>query len=336
MIDLSTNYLGLKLRNPLVASASPLCENLDNIRRMEDAGASMVVMHSLFEEQINLDSQYLDESLSFGEESYAEAMSYFPDLQDYKLGPDEYLEHIRRAKESVEIPIVGSLNGVSRGGWVKYAQRIQEAGADALELNVFYVSSNPEMTGADVEQLYIDILQNVKANVRIPVAVKLSPYFSSMANMAQRLDEAGADALVLFNRFYQPDLDVECLEIVPNLMLSNAFDMRLRLRWAAILHDLIKADLAVTGGVHAPVDAIKCMMAGAKVAMMTSALLRHGIRHLTTMLDGVIEWLDEHEYESIKQMQGSMSQHSVADPVALQRANYLHMLSSYAERTSGI
>ena len=332
MTDLSTTYLGLKLKNPLVVSASPLCEEIGNLRRMEDAGAAAVVLHSLFEEQITLESQELDRSLSAGTESFAESLTYFPDVTSYNLGPEGYLEHIRKAKAAVSIPIIGGLNGVSTGGWIEYAKKIEAAGADALELNIFHLPTDPEMTGEEVERMYCDLAAHVKASVRIPLAVKLSLYFSSMVNMARRLDRTGVDALVLFNRFYQPDFDLENLEVVPKLILSSSYEFLLRLHWVAILHGHVRADLAVTGGVHTALDVLKAMMAGARVAMMTSALLEHGIEHLAKVRADLVAWMEEHEYESVRQMQGSMSQQSVADPAAFLRANYVRVLSSYAWR----
>jgi dihydroorotate dehydrogenase (fumarate) len=329
MLDLSTRYLGLTLRNPLVASASPLCEAVDNIRRMEDAGAAAVVLHSLFEEQINLESHYLDRYLSHGTDSYAESLTYFPDMTSYNLGPEAYLEHVRRAKAAVDIPIIGSLNGVSTGGWITYARKIQQAGADALELNVYYVPADPALTGGQVEQMYVDLVRDVKRNVTIPVAVKLGHSFSAMANLAQRLDGAGADALVLFNRFYLPDFDLESLDVVPRLTLSNSYELLVRLHWVAIIYGHIRADLAVTGGVHTGADVLKAMMAGARVAMMTSALLKQGIEHMTTVHAEVLQWMEAHEYESIAQMQGSMSYRAVREPAAFERANYMKVLSSY-------
>ncbi|MCB9136383.1 MAG: dihydroorotate dehydrogenase-like protein [Anaerolineales bacterium] len=330
MIDLSTTYLHLSLKNPLVASASPLCENLDNIRRMEDAGIAAVVLHSLFEEQITLQSLDLDHYLSFGSESYSEALSYFPDMSYYNLGPDGYLEHIRQAKEAVQIPIIASLNGYSTGGWIKYARLMEEAGADALELNIYYIATDPNTTSQDVEQMYIDLIENVTSSIKIPVAVKLSPYFSATANMAMRLANAGARGLVLFNRFYQPDIDLDALEVVPNLTLSTSEELRLRLRWAAILHGQVNADIAITGGVHTAHDVLKCMMAGANVAMMTSALLTRGIGYTSKVYMDLLTWMEENEYESIHQMQGSMSQKTIADPTAFERANYMRVLRSYA------
>ncbi len=330
MIDLSTHYLGMPLKNPLVASASPLCENIANIRRMEDLGISAVVLHSLFEEQITLQSLDLDHHLSYGGESFAEALSYFPEMIQYNLGPEGYLEHIRRAKEAVDIPIIASLNGYSAGGWVKYAKLMESAGADGLELNIYYVATDPNVIGHDVEMMYVDLVQNISASISIPVAVKLSPYFSATANIAHRLVKFGARGLVLFNRFYQPDLDLEKLEVVPNLSLSSSDELRLRLRWVAILHGQLQADLAITGGVHTAEDVIKCMMAGANVSMMTSALLIRGLGYVTELIKNILDWMEEHEYESIQQMQGSMSQESVRDPSAFERANYMRVLRSYA------
>ena len=330
MSDLSTSYLGLSLKNPLVVSPSPLCEDLGAIRKMEDAGASAVVLHSLFEEQLTLDSQDLDRFLTSGTESFAEALSYFPDMGQFKLGPEAYLEHIQKAKKAVKIPIIGSLNGVSTGGWVSFAKKIEQAGADALELNVYYIATDPDMSGAQVEQMYADLVRDVRASLKIPIAVKLGPYFSSMASVARRLDQAGANGLVLFNRFYQPDFDLEKLEVIPNLDLSRSEELRLRLCWVAILSGRIKADMAITGGVHTAEDVIKSMMAGAKVAMMTSALLKNGIEHLKTVREGITAWMEKHEYASIRQMQGSMSQKSVAEPAAFVRANYMKVLRSYA------
>jgi dihydroorotate dehydrogenase (fumarate) len=330
MIDLTTKYLGLKLKNPLLVSASPLSEDLGNIRRMEDSGAAAIVLTSLFEEQIHVEGSTLDHFLDQGTESFAESLTYYPDLTGYNLGPDGYLEHLRRAKQAAGIPIIGSLNGSSTGGWIDYAKKIQEAGADALELNIYLIPTDAEMSGADVEKVYTDLVSAVKASLRIPVAVKIGAYFSSLPNTARRLDQAGADALVLFNRFYQPDFDLENLEVVPNLILSTPQEVLLRLNWVAVLYGKIQADLAVTGGVHTGLDVLKSMMAGARVAMMTSALLKHGIGHLATMRAEIVKWMEDHEYESIQQMQGSMSQRAVADPSAFQRANYVKVLSSYS------
>jgi dihydroorotate dehydrogenase (fumarate) len=332
MIDLSTSYLGLALRSPVVASASPLCEDVDNIRRMEDGGAGAVVLHSLFEEQITLESHHLDRYLSQGAESFAESLTYFPDMTAYNLGPDGYLEHVRRAKAAVGIPVIGSLNGVSTGGWIRYARKIEEAGADALELNIYYIPTDPEVTGADVERMYVDLVRDVAASVRIPVAVKLGHAFSAMANLSRRLEQAGARALVLFNRFYQPDFDLEQLQVVPRLTLSSPYELLLRLHWVAILYGHVRADLAVTGGVHTAQDVLKAMMAGARVAMMTSALLKHGVDLLRVVRANLVAWMEAHEYESIRQMQGSMSYRSVAEPAEFERANYLRVLGSYVLR----
>jgi dihydroorotate dehydrogenase (fumarate) len=321
--------MGMALKNPIVPSSSPLSESLDNIRRMEDAGAAAVVMYSLFEEQITLESHQLDHYLSYGVEGFAEALSYFPEMETFKVGPDEYLDRIRLAKEAVDIPVMGSLNGVSTGGWIEYARRIEEAGADALELNVYYIPTDLEMTGAQVEQLYLDVLRDVKKVVAIPVAVKLSPYFSATANMALRLAEMGAAALVLFNRFYQPDFDLEDLEVVPSLVLSMPYELRLPLRWVAILHGRLPLDFAISSGVHSVEEVLKGLMAGAKVTMMASELLQNGVHRIGEVLEGMAQWMEEYEYESVAQMQGSMSQQSVAEPSAFERANYMKVLGSW-------
>ncbi|MEG8947242.1 dihydroorotate dehydrogenase-like protein [Rosettibacter firmus] len=328
-MDLSTNYMGLKLKNPIVPSASPLSQSIDTVKAMEEAGAAAIVVYSLFEEQIIHESGELDHYLSYHAESFAEALNYFPQPEEFHLTPYQYLDHIAQLKKSVKIPVIGSLNGVSKGGWVQYAKSIEQAGADALELNIYYVATNPEMTGSEVENIYIDTLQAVKSQVKIPVAVKLSPYFSSMANMAKKLDEAGADALVLFNRFYQPDFDLEKLEVVPNLILSTNWEMRLPLRWISILYGNIKASLAATSGIHSHEDVIKVIMAGADVAMVCSELLMHGIGRIKEMLKGLENWMEENGYNSIQMMKGSMSQKSVAVPSAFERANYMKMLQSY-------
>jgi dihydroorotate dehydrogenase (fumarate) len=332
MIDLRTDYLGLELANPLVMSASPLGEDLANLRRAEDAGAGAVVLHSLFEEQMELESRDLDHHLTHGTHSFGEALTYFPDLAAYRLGPDAYLEHVRRAKAAVDVPVIASLNGVSSGGWIEYARKIEQAGADALELNVYFVPTDPLMTGTEVETMYTDLVRDVRVSIGIPLAVKLPHFFSSIPNVALRLDEAGADALVLFNRFYQPDLDIERLEVVPNLVLSTSGELRLRIRWVAILFGHLHADLAVTGGVHTAEDVLKAMMAGASAAMMASALLERGIEHLAHVRVALLRWMEEHEYVSIRQLRGSMSQRAVAQPAAFERANYLRVLRSYALR----
>jgi dihydroorotate dehydrogenase (fumarate) len=329
-MDLTTTYLGLPLKNPLVPSSSPLARNLQTLKRLEDAGAAAVVLHSLFEEQITLESQMLNHYLTQGAESYPEALHYFPEAAEYNTGPDAYLEHIRKAKESLAIPVIASLNGVSTGGWVRYAREIQQAGADALELNVYFISTDPALAGRDVDQIYLDILHDVKQVVTIPVAMKLSPFFSSLANMAQQLAQGGADGLVLFNRFYQPDFDLEKLEVVPHLLLSSSNELRLPLRWVAILYGRIKADLAITTGIHNVEDVLKGLMAGAKVTMMASELLQNGIRRLAEILIDLELWLINHEYESVNQLQGSMSQIHCAEPAAFERANYMRVLSSFA------
>src|SRR5690242_1832581 len=273
MPDLTTTYLGLTLKNPVVASASPLSRKLDTVRRLEDAGAAAIVMYSLFEEQIRHESHELDHYLERGTHSYAEALSYFPDLDHYNVGPDQYLEHLRRVKESLSIPVIGSLNGISTGGWVEYAHKIEQAGADALELNIYYVPTDVDLSGAELEESYVQLVHDIRARVRLPIALKLSPFFTSLPNMAKRFVEAGANGLVLFNRFYQPDFDLEGLEVVPNLVLSTPHDLRLPLRWIAILYGRVAADLALTGGIHSATDILKAMMAGANVAMVASTLL---------------------------------------------------------------
>lgn len=331
-MDLSTTYLGLKLKNPLVVSPSPLCEEIGNLKKMEAAGAGAVVLHSLFEEQIALDSEALDRTLTETSHISAESPSYFPDLTTYNLGPDKYVEYIGKAKRAVKIPVIASLNGVSAGGWVRYAKKMEEAGADALELNIYTIPTDPATAGTEVEQGYCELVKQVASSVRIPVAVKLGPYFSAMANMAKRLEDAGAKGLVLFNRFYQPDFDLEALEVVPSLQLSTSYELLLRLHWVAILYGKLKADMAISGGVHTSYDVLKAMMAGAKAAMMTSALLKRGMEYIGTVLGEVRTWMEEHEYESIPQMQGSMSQKSVKDANSFLRANYVRVLSSYAVR----
>jgi dihydroorotate dehydrogenase (fumarate) len=331
-IDLSTTYLGLKLKNPLVASSSPMCSDLGNVKRIEDAGAGAIVLHSLFEEQIELESDDLDRFLTESAGSSAEAITHLPELQFPVMGPEGYLKHIVQCKQAVKIPVIASLNGSTKGGWLQYAKQMQQAGADALELNIYYIPVDPRVTGEQVEQQYVDLVRAVKAEISIPVAVKLGPYFSSMANMAKKLDAAGADGLVLFNRFYQPDFDLEALEVVPNLILSNSYELLLRLHWIAVIYGNVNADLALTGGAHHATDVIKAMMAGAKVAMMTSALLKRGIGFLDTLQTELLIWLGEHEYDSIKQMQGSMSRNAVPQPKAFERANYMKVLGSYSMR----
>jgi dihydroorotate dehydrogenase (fumarate) len=323
MTDLSTTYLGLKLRSPLVVSASPLSRDLDGIRRLEEAGASAVVLYSLFEEQLRQEEVDLNYHLTAGTESFAESLTYFPQASEFHTGPEGYLKHIRKAKAAVKIPVIASLNASTLGGWTKFAAEIERAGADAIECNVYYIPTDPTVSAAHIEQTYLDILQAVKATVTIPVAIKLSPFFSNLSNMAHRLDEAGADALVLFNRFYQPDIDLEELEIRPNVLLSTPQALRLPLTWIGILHGRVKASLAATGGVHAAEDAVKLLMVGANVTMMCSSLIRHGIDHLRHVERELRDWMEAHEYESVAQMQGSMSQIKCSDPGAFERAQYM-------------
>ncbi len=328
MIDLTTRYLGLTLRTPLVPSASPLSQEISSIRRLEDAGASAVVLYSLFEEQLRQESLELDHHLSAGTESFAESLTYFPQPSEFRLGPEGYLEHIRKAKEAVDIPIIASLNGATVGGWTKFAQEIEQAGADALECNIYYIPTDPELKAAEIEQTYVDIVWAVKSAISIPVAIKISPFFTNVANVAKRLDDAGADGLVLFNRFYQPDIDLEELEIRPNVLLSTPQALRLPLTWIGILYGKLKASLAATGGVHDPQDAIKMLMVGANVTMLCSSLLRNGINQLRHMERGIVDWMEQHEYESVKQMQGSMSQLRCPDPSAFERAQYMRAVKS--------
>jgi len=328
-MDLSTNYIGLNLKNPIVPSASPLSESVDKVKQLEDAGASAVVVYSLFEEQITHESGELDHYLNYGTESYAEATSYFPEPEEFNLGPFEYLDHIANLKKAVDIPVIGSLNGVSNGGWAKYAKNIQDAGADALELNIYYIPTDTNLTSTEIENMYIDTLKAVKQNVTIPVSIKLSPFFTSMPNMARSLDDAGVDGLVLFNRFYQPDFDLEKLEVVPNLQLSTQWEMRLPLRWIAILYSHVKANLAATSGIHNYEDVLKIMMAGGDVAMMASELLENGVGRISEILKRMQKWMELHEYDSIELMKGSMSQKSVSEPAAFERANYMKILQSY-------
>jgi dihydroorotate dehydrogenase (fumarate) len=328
-MDLSTTYLGLKLKNPIIPSASPLSHTVDSMKRLEDAGAAAVVMYSLFEEQIAHEAAELDHYLNYGKESFAEALTYFPEAQEYNIGPDEYVELVQKAKQALSIPVIGSLNGISTGGWISYAKKIADAGADALELNVYYIPTDPDVTSSDVEDRYLEVLHAIKRTVDIPVAVKLSPFFSSMAHMAKRLENSGANGLVLFNRFYQPDIDLEALEVKPNVVLSSSNSMRVPLRWIAILHGHVKMSLAATSGIHTAQDVIKMVMAGADVTMMCSALLKNGPSHIAQVLLDLHQWMLEHEYISMQQMKGSMSQKSVADPAAFERANYVKALQSF-------
>ncbi|MFZ5802901.1 MAG: dihydroorotate dehydrogenase-like protein [Candidatus Omnitrophota bacterium] len=328
-MDLSTSYLGLKLRTPLVPSASPLSQDVANVKRMEDAGASAVVFHSLFEEQIRLEEQELHHHLTEHADSFAEALSFFPEADEYRVGPEDYLEHLRRAKEQTKIPIIASLNGSATGQWIQYAKLMQEAGADALELNIYAIPSDMEATSAEVESSYLEIFRQIKSIVKVPVAVKLSPFFTNLSNFAKKLDEAGADGLVLFNRFYQPDFDLEELVVKNDLNLSTSHSLRLPLRWISILFGRVKADLAATGGIHHGEDAIKMIMAGARVTMLCSVLMMRGISFIKTIEQKMAEWLEAHEYESVQQMCGSMSQVRCDDPSAFERAQYIRVLQSY-------
>ena len=329
MIDLSTTYLGLKLQTPLVSSASPLTQELSNIRRLEDAGASAIVLSSLFEEQIRLESQEMDHHLSAMTESFAEALTFFPHAGEFYLGPEEYLKHIPKAKAAVDVPVIASLNGATLGGWTRYARQIEQAGADALECNIYYIPTDTDVSGAVVEQTYIDILRAVKSSVSIPVAVKLSPFFSNMANMAKRLEQGGANGLVLFNRFYQPDIDLDELEIKPNVLLSTPQALRLPLTWIGILFGRVKMSLAATSGIHSAEDVLKMLMVGADVTMLCSALFRNGIHYLTEVRRDLVRWMEDHEYESVHQMRGSMSQLRCSDPSAFERAQYMRAIKSY-------
>ncbi len=328
-MDLTTTYMGLKLRSPLVPSASPLSDETDTIKRLEDAGASAVVLYSLFEEQLRKESAELDYHLHHGTESFAEALSYFPEPDELFVGPEEYLKHVADAKKAVKIPIIASLNGSTAGGWTAYSKQIQQAGADALELNIYSIPTDVNETAAELENTYVDILKAVKKEVSIPVAVKLSPFFTNFANVAKRLADAGADGLVLFNRFYQPDIDLENLEVKPNILLSTPMAMRLPLRWIAILYGRVSTSLAGTSGIHRATDALKMLMAGADVTMLCSALLRHGPAHIGTVERDMVAWLEQHEYESVQQLKGSLSQKNCENPTAFERAQYMQAISTY-------
>ena len=327
-MDLSTKYLGLQLRTPLVASASPLSQEISGIRSLEDAGASAVVLYSLFEEQLRQESLELERDLNAGTESFAESLTYFPRTSEFHTGSEGYLDHIRKAKAAVNIPIIASLNGATLGGWTKFAKQVEQAGADAIECNIYFIPTNTEVLGSEVENTYLDVVREVKTSVHIPVAVKLSPFFSNLANMAKRLDQIGTDGLVLFNRFYQPDIDLEELAIKPNVLLSSPQELRLPLTWIGILYGRIRANMAATSGVYGPKEVIKLLMVGADVTMLCSALLRNGVGHLRHVEQGVREWMEEHEYESVQQMQGSMSQQRCPDPGAFERAQYMRAVKS--------
>ena len=328
-MDLSTNYLGLNLNSPIVPSAGPLTTNVDNIKTMEDAGAGAVVLYSLFEEEIEHDALELDHYTLDNTDSFPEAQSFFPIPYDIKVGGEEYLNHVRKAKEAVNIPVIGSLNGKKLGGWVDYAKKIEQAGADALELNIYILSANHNKNSATIENSYLEIVNSVLEGVSIPVAVKLHPYFTSVSELAGKLDKAGAKGLVLFNRFYQPDIDLDKLEVVPNVLLSTPMDLRLPLRWTAILYGQVKADLAATSGIYSAQDVLKMIMAGSKITQMLSCLLKNGIPHIKEVLNQMVQWMEEHEYESLNLMRGSMSYVNIADPAQFERANYMKVLHSY-------
>lgn len=329
MTDLTTTYLGLQLKNPLVASASPLSKDIDKARKLEEAGIAAIVMYSLFEEQIIHESLELDHYLTRGTDSFAEAMTYLPDGGMYAVGPEKYLNQVAGLKKALTIPVIGSLNGVSKGGWTNYARQIQEAGADALELNLYYIPTDPDLTAQELENAQVELVAQVKSAISIPLAVKLSPYITALPNFARKIVEAGANGLVLFNRFYQPDFDLNELEIVHSLDLSTSAELRLPLRWISILHGKLNTDFALTSGVHTANDVLKSMMAGAKVAMMASNLLHNGNQVIPSMLNELETWMKEREYVSINQMQGSMSQKSVKEPAAFERANYMKVLNSF-------
>jgi dihydroorotate dehydrogenase (fumarate) len=325
-LDLSTTYLGLKLANPIMPGASPLVDSLDRVKALQDAGASAIVLHSLFEEQIDREMKAEYAHLKRHEDVFAEAANFFPESDDYALGPQEYLEHIRKIKETCKLPVIASLNGTQLGGWVEYANLIQQAGADALELNLYYLATDGAVSGEEVETDVLEIVRTVKAGVKIPVAVKLSPFFSSLSHMAKELELNGADGLVLFNRFYQPDIDLEAMEVIPKLDLSSPEELRLRLRWLAILFGQVKLPMACTGGVHSAHDVVKAILAGASVVQVVSALLKHNPAHIRTLLAGLEQWMQEKEYESVGQMRGALSLQNCPDPAAFERANYLKIL----------
>lgn len=329
-MDLSTTYMGFDLPHPLIPGAGPPSSTLDSVRSLEDAGAPLIVMYSLFEEQITREGLATSRSMETPKDSYAEALSYFPEPEEFELGPDEYLEHVRGIKAAVSVPVIASLNGTSGGGWLRYAELIQQAGADGLELNLYDVAADPDETGERVEARALDVVQSVKQSIAIPIAVKLSPFYSSLANFARRLDPF-IDGLLLFNRFYQPDINVEDLEVERVVHLSDSSELLLRLRWLALLYGKVEAPLAVTGGVHSPVDAIKAVMAGASAVQMLSALLRHGNSYLEQVRQGIVDWMDEHEYESLRQMQGSMSLLRTPEPGAYERANYAKILQTWEQ-----
>jgi len=328
-MDLTTKYLGLNLRTPLVPSASPLSNEVEGIKRMEDAGAAAVVLHSLFEEQVKSELDEVQARLMYGSESFAEAVTYFPEPAEFITGPEEYLNKIRKAKESTQIPIIASINCGAVGGWVDYAKKIQQAGADSLELNIYFIPTEMDRTAIEIEQTYMDIVKAVQSVIHIPLAVKLSPFFSNMAFMARRLDQLGVNGLVLFNRFYQPDIDLETLAVQTDIKLSTAHDMRLPLRWIAILYGRIKADLAATSGIHSAEDVVKLLMAGADITMLCSVLLKNGPEIIKKIETDMCNWLTEHDYQSVQQLRGCISQKNCADPGNFERAQYMRAIMSH-------
>ena len=328
-MNLATNYMGFDLPHPLVPGASPFSDNLEMVRRLEDAGAPMIVMHSLFEEQIVREEVAVLRAIETPQESFAEALSYFPEAADFRLGPEEYLEQLRRIKAAVGVPVVASLNGVTDGAWIRYAKLIEEAGADGLELNLYDVPADVDEIGARAEMRLLDAVDSVVRSVSIPVAVKLSPFFSSPANFIRQVDRLGAKGILLFNRFYQPDLDIENLDVLRVVKLSDSSELLLRLRWLAIVYGKVKAPLAATGGVHTAADAIKCIMAGASVCQIVSAILRRGPEYLSALRLELDRWMEEHEYESLAQMRGSLSAQKAPNPSALERANYAKILQTW-------
>jgi len=332
MVDLKTRYLGLEMKNPLVASASTLSKKLTNIKKMEDAGIASVVLYSLFEEEITHESLALDYFLSRGTESFAEALTYFPDFDNYNIGPEKYLGLISKAKESVQIPIIASLNGISSGGWIEYAKLIEQAGADALELNLYYVSTDLDVAGVELEKAYVELVRNIRGEIKIPISVKLSPFFTSFSSIAAELVGVGANGLVLFNRFYQPDINIENMRVEPTLELSTSSDLLLPLRWTAILYKKVNADLALTSGVHSGKDIVKSLLAGASVVMSASELVKNGIDRAESLLQEFSNWMDVHEYESVDSLRGVLSQRSVAQPAAFERANYMKALTLFDNR----
>lgn len=329
-VDLTTSYLDMELAHPVVASASPLTSHIETLLELEGAGASAVVCSSLFEEQIEYEELEVHHMLETGAMQHPEAAGYFPEMQDYRTGPEDYLQLIRDAEDQLSIPVIGSLNGASEGGWIHYARLIEDSGADAIELNIYFVAAEPDTSSESVELRYLKLVEAVKGSITIPLAVKIGPYFSSMAHMAQRLEEAGADGLVLFNRFLQPDIDLDTLEVTPNLRLSTSEELRLPLRWIAILNGQVGCSLAGTSGVHTAEDALKLILAGADVTMMASALLQNGSSRIREVVDGIHAWLDEREYDSVEQARGSVSRRAIADPVAYERGNYMKALNSFS------